>query len=81
MRPLGSVLNERTTQMPDLDTTARPAGRYPRSTPEQLRARTAAASAARKSAAEKIAELEARFEDQIGTLRAEVADLRQRVAA
>jgi hypothetical protein len=55
--------------------------RWKGTTEAQRRAHTAAATAARKSAAQRIAELEARLGSEIDRLNAEVADLRQRVAA
>jgi hypothetical protein len=50
-------------------------------TPEQRTARARKAAKSRVNAAARIAELEARFGGELDSLRAEVADLRQRVAA
>lgn len=71
--------------MPDLDPAvksflserARRAALARNETAEQRKARTAAATAARKSARQRIDELTA----VVTTLQAEVADLRERVAA
>lgn len=55
--------------------------RWQTASPEQRSRNTEAARQARKTAAQRIAALEARFDSELSALRAKVIDLEQRVAA